>query len=422
MPKSFLSFLLLLLLSAPVLAQTSEELRKQQADIQKEIDDLKKILSDTRKNKKASLGQLALVQKKLRLRERAISNINEQIDIIQRNISQSRNDIDKLKVELDTLKAQYEKSVVYAYKNRSNYDFLNFIFSATSFNDALKRVSYLKSYRAYREEQAANIAATQNLLQDKIAGLEVNRKRKDEVLQKQEKQKEVLISEKKEKDQFLSKLKARENEINKELAIKARADRKLKAGIAAAIKREAAREAKLAREREAAANKNNEAEGKSASAASASPRKSTSVFTATPEGEIISDNFEKNKGHLPWPVDRGTVKIHYGVYSVEGTTIKGNNPGLTMETDQGAPVKAVFDGEVITVFDVDGSSAIVIKHGKYFTSYGNLASVTVSKGQSVKAGQVIGRASSNADGNGEVEFLLLQESRNIDPEPWIQRK
>jgi septal ring factor EnvC (AmiA/AmiB activator) len=93
-----------------------------------------------------------------------------------------------------------------------------------------------------------------------------------------------------------------------------------------------------------------------------------------------------------------------------------------METEQGAPVKAVFDGEVITVFDVDGSSAIVIKHGKYFTSYGNLASVTVSKGQSVKAGQVIGRASSNADGNGEVEFLLLQESRNIDPEPWIQRK
>ncbi|MFM7838601.1 MAG: murein hydrolase activator EnvC family protein, partial [Chitinophagaceae bacterium] len=147
-----------------------------------------------------------------------------------------------------------------------------------------------------------------------------------------------------------------------------------------------------------------------------------SVLETTPEGVIISADFEKNRGRLPWPVEKGGIKIHYGLYSIEGTNVRGNNPGLTIETDPGASVKSIFEGEVITVFDVEGSSAIVIKHGKYFTSYGNLAGVNVSKGQKVQAGQVIGQAASNADGNGEIEFLLMQESRNVNPEPWIRRK
>jgi peptidoglycan hydrolase CwlO-like protein len=156
-----LPFSSLLFFLGSLFAQTSEELRKQQAEIQKEINELKQSLQSTRKNKKASLGQLALVQKKIRLREQAINNISNQIDMIQVTITQSRNDIIRLKRELDTLKAQYEKSVVYAYKNRSNYDFLNFVFSASSFNDALKRVEYLKTYRNYRQQQAENIHITQ---------------------------------------------------------------------------------------------------------------------------------------------------------------------------------------------------------------------------------------------------------------------
>ena len=139
---------------------------------------------------------------------------------------------------MDTLRSQYEKSVVYAYKNRSNYDFLNFVFSSSGFNDALKRVEYLKTYRNYRQQQADAIRNTQTQLQEKIAGLEVTRKQKDEVLQKQEKEKIALVDERKEKDDVVKKLKDREKEINKELTAKAKTDRKIRDGIAAAIKRE----------------------------------------------------------------------------------------------------------------------------------------------------------------------------------------
>src|SRR5688500_2698239 len=168
-------------------AQNRSELEKQRSEIQREIEEVKRSLSQTKKNRKESLGQLALLQKKLRLREAAINNINQQINVIQGNISQSRNEITRLKKELDTLKVQYEKSVVYAYNNRNNYDFLNFIFSAASFNDALKRVEYLKSYRAYREQQSSNIINTQSLLQKKIGTLELTRKEQSEVLTKQQK-------------------------------------------------------------------------------------------------------------------------------------------------------------------------------------------------------------------------------------------
>src|ERR1700754_1443649 len=165
MLKMMFTCFLTVTVSVTLLAQqqpggSSDELKRKQAEIQREIDNLRNTLKDTKKNTKAGLLQLTMVQKKLRLREQAIGNINQQINYIEGTIGKSKNEIERLKGELDTLKDQYAKSIVYAYKNRSNYDFLNFIFSASSFNDALRRVQYLRAYRLYREEQAGTIKNT----------------------------------------------------------------------------------------------------------------------------------------------------------------------------------------------------------------------------------------------------------------------
>lgn len=416
-------------------AQSRSELEQQRADIQREIAEVKRSLDQTQKNRKATLGQLTLLQKKLRLRQAAIRNINSQINYIDRDISNSRNEITRLRGELDTLKSLYEKSVIYAYKNRNNYDFLNFIFSANSFNDALKRVAYLKSYRAYREEQTDAIQNTQVLLQKKINNLEATRKEKDEVLAKQQKQREELDEERKERAVVVNKLRSREKELSRELTQKQKADNKLRASIRAAIDREIrlARQKALEEERRVraealAAAKASGADVKKVETVAEAPKKeeavveSKSVFEATPEGEIISDNFEKNRGKLPWPIDKGNIKINYGRYSIPGTKLAGTNPGLTMETDHGSAVRCIFDGEVVSVFDVEGESNVLVRHGKYFTTYGNLADATVAKGSKVKSGQVLGHAGRNADGNGEIEFLLLMENRNLDPADWIKRR
>jgi septal ring factor EnvC (AmiA/AmiB activator) len=438
MRLTFITLAVLLCSFQGTIAQTTQnrsDLEKQRAEIQAEISEVKASLDQTKKNKKASLGQLALLQRKLRLRQAAINNVNRQIDFIQNDISSSRSEITKLKRDLDTLKVQYEKSVVYAYKNRSNYDFLNFIFSASSFNDALKRVEYLKSYRSYREQQTSTIINTQALLQQKIGNLERSRKEKDEVLAKQEKDKHELVEEKKEKDQVVSKLRSREKELSRELSAKQKADNKLRASIKAAIDREIrlARQKALEEEKRikaaalAAAKNENSSVAKNDAAAPEVKKEETvvkkeSVFDATPEGEILSDNFEKNKGKLPWPIERGNIKIPFGNYSIAGTKLFGNNPGLTLETDENSSVRAIFDGEVVSVFDVEGEWNVLIRHGKYFTTYGNLASTGVAKGRKVKAGDIIGKAGSNPDGNGEIEFLLLLENKNLDPAGWIRRR
>ena len=238
MHKTCLSALLLFISLVAFTQQPGKaELEKQRAAIQKEIDDVKRSLDETKRNKKTSLAQLNAVQKKLQLRQREINVINQQMELIEGDISQGWRDISKLKKELDTLKLQYGKSVVYSYKNRSNYDFLNFIFSASSFNDALKRVSYLKSYRAYREEQANNIVRTQDQIQGKIVNLNQSREQKSLVLKEEDKAKEKLEDEKREKDEVVNKLKSREKELMKDFADKKRQDMKISNAITIAINR-----------------------------------------------------------------------------------------------------------------------------------------------------------------------------------------
>jgi len=426
-----LLFVSLLFACTAILAQqpNKSDLEKERAAIQKEIDDVRHSLDETTHNRKASLAQLNQVRKKLQLREKQINVINQQINLIEGDINQSWRDISKLKKELDTLKMQYEKSVVYSYKNRSNYDFLNFIFSAANFNDALKRVSYLKSYRAYRQEQAGNIVKTQDLLQQKIAGLNANREKKSMVLKEESKEREILADEKKEKDAVVSKLKAREKELMKDLADKKRQDMKLASAIAAAIRRardlatkEAAAAAKKNTETNAANSKNNTANNNSS--AISKPKigtnsKTVSVFDADPEAKALSDNFEKNRGSLPWPVT-GNVSMHFGPQKYF-ETVTYDNPGITIESNAGTSVKAVFDGEVTAVFSIGPVQGVVLKHGKYFTSYSNLTDVSVTKGQLIKRGQVVGKVAEKDDGKGDIEFLISNDAnRNFDPEKWLR--
>ena len=389
---------------------------------------LQQQLKDISKNKKASLAQLNQVQKKIQLREKQINLINQQIHLIEGNINQSWREVSKLKKELDTLKVQYAKSLVYSYKNRNNYDFLNFIFSSASFNDALKRLTYLRNYRNYREQQATNIQQTQVLLQQKIAGLSANRKEKNLALKDENAERKELEVEKKEKDAVVSKIKSREKELNKELAEKKKRDRDLANAIRAAILR-AQKEAAAAAAKKPVVttpSPSNSSNNKPNSNSTASFPKSDnsnkrSVLDTDAESIALSSDFEKNRGSLPWPVS-GVVAMRFGPQQVEGLPgIIENNPGITIETNAEASVKAVFDGEVAAVTNVGPVQAVIIRHGRYFTSYSNLSSASVSRGQQIKRGQVIGRVMEKEDGKGDLEFLITNEqNKNFDPEKWLR--
>ena len=163
-------------------------MERERAAIQKEISDIQSQYNKVKGQRKETLGQLSLLQKKLALQNQYINNINKEIRVVSDEIYLSSLEINKLQKQLDTLRMQYARSVTYAYKNRSNYDYLNFIFSASSFNDALKRVRYLKSYRSYRQQQVDNIVQTQTQITERKNQLVGRKTEKSAALQNQTKQ------------------------------------------------------------------------------------------------------------------------------------------------------------------------------------------------------------------------------------------
>ena len=183
-------------------AQTREELERQRQELKKEIEQTEKLLNNNKAQTKENFLQWKLINNKVNLQDRVIDNISKDLRLLDRNMSTIQKDIKRYDKLLDTLKQEYAKSMVYAYKNRSSYDFLNFIFSAANFNDAIKRVSYLKSYRNYREMQGENIIRTQELRKKRIGDLSGTKKNKSVTLQSQSKEMAALEEQQKEKDRI----------------------------------------------------------------------------------------------------------------------------------------------------------------------------------------------------------------------------
>ncbi len=423
--------------SVAVLAQeTREELEKQRTKLKKEMEETQKLLNGNKAKTKENLVQWKLINDKLNLQNRLIENIGKDINILDNNINTNQREINRYNKLLDTLKQEYAKSMVYAYKNRNNYDFLSFIFSASSFNDAIKRVAYLKYYRDYRQKQGENILRTQELRKQKLNELGSIKEKKSEVLQIKDKEAAALESQKVEKDRIVNDLKKQGKELNNQLVAFKKQNAKVERAIASAIKkaRDDANKAALkkAKDDEAArlaALKNNAPPKTNTE----KPVTTTNIKTkkepvAAPENillnsenRVLNEKFKINKGILPWPVDKGITILHYGSNRLQSGTVI-DVTGITVATDIGSSVKAIFDGVITSVVFIEDMQVVIIQHGEYFSTYSNLGSVSVKTGQNVKTGQVIGKAAANLDGTGAIDLYINDAKGNdIDPEKWLKR-
>ncbi|MBC9910484.1 murein hydrolase activator EnvC family protein [Chitinophaga varians] len=426
------------------------ESRKQ--ELLKEIQEATRTLQHTRKSTKQNLGLQRELQQKIDSRNAQIKNINIEISQIDGAISSTNDNVQTLEKEVDSLRARYAQLVVYAYKTKREYDVLNFLFSATSFNDALRRYQYLRQYRENRRRQAESLLSTKVLLAQKLENLEQERAQKAGALYTEQKQRGVLIADKKETDNTIVQLQEQEKQLQQNIE-KSRAEaRQVDRAIQDAIRREieAARKRELAaaaaRKRAAAAKAakrkaEQEAARKRAIAAAKkagkkpppppkpvaeeeedepAPTPKEDVLAATPEALSLSRDFEANRGRLPWPVDAGRITGRFGTGKVGKVEVEHN--GIVIATPKGAAVKAIFDGEVIMVFSVPGAGYMVtLRHGRYFTNYVRLVDIRVKKGMSVKRGHVLGAAAASAvASNGEIELQIYRNMVQQNPERWIR--
>lgn len=430
--QSIPTILFFLLITGVCFGQSSADLKKQRERLNREIELLNKSLQKTSTNKNLSLKQVNALQAQIKLREKKISTINSEILLIEREIRKNQQEIKNLEEQLETLKKDYASMIRFAFRNKNGYNKLMFIFASSDFNQAFKRVKYLQQFSDSRKKQAEEIKETQASLKAKIAELNKNRKQKEMLLGDQKKEKATLSEQKSEKDKVFSNFASQEKEFKSQIQQKKEEAQRLTRAIQAAIKREI----EEARRREEAARKAAEAKAKAEAEKAAAEGKTpppvanepkapakteANLLTATPEAAKLSSDFSSNRGKLPWPVASGTITQGFGQQTY-GRNVIVNSTGLNIRTTEGAVVRAVFNGEVRSVVQFAAGYAVIIRHGKYFTVYSNLKSVSVSRGQKVTVKQAIGTAAKDpVEGVSEVHFELWEGSAPINPTPWLAR-
>ncbi len=418
-----LFFFILVFAAVGVRAQSSSELKRQRDRINDELDQLNRRLQETQSNKKSTLKQVSLLKAQIALREKKIDVITSEVKNLDNQISENTSTVHSLQSQLDLLKKKYADMVLFAYRNQSAYNKLMFIFAAKDFNQAYKRLKYLQQFATYRERQAASIESKQKDLHVKIVELDKTKDQKHTLLLDQEKEKETLGKEKNNQSQVAKNLSKQEKQLMSAYQAKNREKSRISRQIVNALLEEARRkaeeEARIAAAKAKAAALAAGKDKAEVTAAARAPRKTNSeILNSTPEAAKLSSDFLGNRGRLPWPVTNGDVAQGFGTYMTEG--IRSESTGWDIRTNDGAGVRAVFDGTVSTVRNVLGTWLIIIKHGEYLTVYGNLKSTSVSVGQKVSTKQNIGVVATDASvGETQVHFELYKAGTPVDPRNWL---
>jgi murein hydrolase activator len=447
-----ITFIICFLLAVPVFAQqpTRTELENRKKQILDAIRETEDELAATKQNKNATIGQLRALQHKLSERQRLISTINDELGDIDNTIKSSSSEVTQLKQTLEFLKMRYAQSVRYSYETRSSYDMMAFLFSSSDFNDAIRRMKYLKKFRDYRKTQVEQIRITQAQIQHKIGVLNYQKAQKDELLTSQMQQKQELQKETDQTNQVVKDLKGREKELVANVERDKKAAKKLDKAISEIIRHEievARKEAEEEAKRKEAAER--AAENAANNGRGSNVHVTTTVLPAppghantsypkrapaapvnlelTPEALALSNNFESNKGRLPWPVEKGYISEQFGTHPHPiAEKVMVENDGVSITSASNAAVRAVFDGTVTKVFSMGGNTwTVIISHGQFFTVYNGVVNVSVKKGQEVHTKQTIGTVGINDEGEPVVNFQIWKNVRNepvkLDPNAWIAR-
>ena len=396
-------FLALLLCGSFAFSQNNKqkELETRRQELRREIQKINELRAENKSKEKSQISLIEDFNYKISVLSNLIKVTNQQANLLTRQINSNQKKITVLRDELKGLKEDYAAMIVKSYKSKNKQSRIMFLLSSDNFKQAYKRLQYIKQYSDHQKQQGESIKSKAVELQDINKNLQNQKEDKKRLiadnktiqksLESERKQHEVLMkSIKRNLSLYASQIKQKQREANR---IDREIDRIIKAAIA----------------------KSNKKAGKVASSKS---------FALTAEEKVLASNFIANKGKLPWPVERGVVRLGYGTQRHpidKSLTIKSN--GVRIATQKGAKVRAIFDGEVSEILKMKNVNPIVmIRHGSYLTIYKNLSNVYVKKGDKVSTKQAIGEVFTNPS-NGEtiLSFTLSKGTNTENPASWIYK-
>ena len=407
------SFLFILLLITYLsFGQNKDILKQQQIALEKEINYTTSLLNKTKENKKSSLVYIDYLDKKISSQERLLQLLNieqnllkKQIFKLENKILENEKSINDAEKEIIELKKEYGEIIYSLQKNKNERNDLMFIISSETFNQAYKRILFLREYSRARKTQALQITKNQDSLainkQRLFSQKELIKSKKEQNLKlisnKKKSLDKVLIS-KDEKKTVVSKLQKSEQIFSKKIKDQQKKSRQLEQKIKKIIEEEI----RLAREK--------------------IKRDKDNKLSLTPEAQLLSDKFSANKGKLPWPLEQGVIIQKYGKqkHKVFGNIETFNN-GINIATNKNAIIRSVFDGKISRIFFIKGEGkAVLINHGEFFTVYSGLEEVKVKLGDNILAKEEIGKVLTREnDDRTELHFEIWQGYDKQDPSAWL---
>ena len=411
MRRSIRFFVIVVVIPLFCFSQNKDQLKEQKKALEKEISYTSTLLNKTKKNKKESMRYINYLDKKISSQERLIQISNIELNLIKKQIlkleskiESTEKQIDKKGKEIIALKKEYGKMLYSLQKNKNDRNNLMFIMSSQTFNQAYKRVLYLREYSRLRKSQLVQIQKSQDSLSVKSERLLKQRnlitKKKDESL--------VLISNKK---QNLDKILESKNEKNKVVANLQKSENIFLKKINEQQKQSRLIEEQIKRIIE-----------EEIKAARAKLKEKNSTMSLTPEARLLSDEFSANRGNMPWPLEQGLIVADFGKqkHHVFGNVETFNN-GINIATSEDAIIRSVFKGKVSRIFFIRGEGkAVLINHGEYFTVYSGLKTVAVKLGDEVLTKEKIGTVlTDNGEGKTELHFEIWQGYEKLDPSLWL---
>ena len=368
--------LLTIMIAALAVCQDNRaSLEKKRKEIEEEIDYTNKLLTNAQKSKTATVKSVKLIESNIKSRERLIESISLEVSGLNQNLEVLANDINYKEKLLHHYRIEYSRLIKLYYLRYRSYDFFQFVFSSGNIRQAYNRLQYYRQYANYRKEQIRKIAGLQKELTQKQKEMLEQKEQKRKAQEREEMAHQKLLEEKGRKSQALKKIQKQESELRKSLAQK----QKVATELSAAIRKLIEDEIRASQKKTAATNQGNK-----------SGKKMEILYS---EEEIkLSQSFIANMGKLPWPVNRGIITEYFGEHPhpvLKGIKVRSN--GISITTDKGAQVKAIFKGTVSKVFSISGiNNIVIVKHGEFRTVYSNLGTLSVKEGQELTT--EIGRA------------------------------
>ena len=373
-------------------SQSIDAIKKKNEKTEKEIAYLNKLLENARKDKSSTLQKVSIINQKIGKGKEMIQSLTNEVNYLDGQIKKNESVKSGLESDKQRMLEFYSKMVYETWKKRNESDKLIYIFSSSSFAQAYARYKYFEQVQDYSKRQIQLIEQTN----DSLAA--INRELSKLIILKSETQSKItsqnnqLIREQNEANTYIADLKKKEKELLRKLNIEIKNRERFKKEL----------EKLIAAQAKKSGSKN-------------------STYKLTPEEKLISDDFAKNRGKLPWPVEQGFVSEKFGV-NVHPVfkQVKLNNAGITITTSRNADVRAVFKGVVTEIMFIPGdNNVVIVRHGNYLTVYSNLVEIFIKKGDTVNVKQKIGKLAVSSGNNSTLNFQVWRDKDNLDPQLWL---